>query len=929
MITHSKAFRATVVCGAFLFAAACGSPDSVAPTPVVPSGPSPVAAAASFDLLKNGRGAPLDVATVVSAVDAGEGASLTAISFPETTDQGGSLELDEQGVTDFNQHIIRYTPATDVGAVDSFEYTVTNSNGQQDTETVTINLTDPAACDAEVDKRKASGLGWCFETYFDSFDIGADGDGTGTNIAIQVFIPHPWHQRLNALDSGATLTATDRGFSPLLIHSHGFGGNKEEDFQDPETYLDNQVAKAAWEDGYNVISYTQRGFGGTPATQGDDVPSGDSIGILAPNLEGFDFIRLVDWAICHLRVDAPLEAASDAENHEVDVNGCASDFNGAGNWGASMLSVDGGGRLTGYDDDVAIATVGYSYGGGFQFLAQSVDERVDAIMPMGTWHDLRFSLHPHDTPKFTWIEIMNQFAGTTPGLGGGNGEPLPTVLTAARTESNGANAQTDDQPHNKDHQVSVSNARILGSKGPVAWCYDNQNYYATKYADPDGDPESLEAATPANTPAHLNVTTRAPRANLFMIQGYGDTLFNFNEGYDNARCFEDAGIEDVRMLHQISGHPFPTVPGLVPEDAIPPHYAGSDTSMYLDEVVHCGVDGNGDPVRYNMVEVLKQWTDFHLRGLLADGLVSADDIFPTNCITQPNADPDLTLREDDPFYNGTNAAATGYKFSREGVVFDSVASTPLGHSHYSQPDMAQTNTDGNFDIPETTVTTGLTAAGSPQISPAELYVASNPNGEVLAGIPLVHVEVSRANPIVDDIVYAGVYVKRCQLDPKDTTFDGGGAPDNCNDANPEELLHFQAAPIRVFPASAAETPPPSDAAFPKLNPRNFVGNNSLGGHYPLGAGYNPQTMRGAGTALIESSSLASPQGRLLGVSARLYPGDKVGLAFYPGHLAFATMAAATASQVTLTGTAQLPLVDTAARTDAPTNIPSYVENSAP
>lgn len=910
----------------------------------------PKAADDTLELFKGGRGAPFVIADLVTTLSANDDADLTLVSFDYS---GLSIEptIEDKGTADESDDVIRYTaPSDDTVDSEAFTYTVANSAGREVTATVTINLDVPGACDADIQKRKDSGLGWCLETHFDSFDTGADTDGTGTNIALTVFFPHPWHQRLNAIASGAVLGADESGYSPLLIHSHGFGGSKQEDFQDPETFLDNQVAKAAWLDGYNVISYTQRGFGGSQQSGTvDDEVSGDSIRVLDPDFEGLDFIRVVDWAICHLRADAPLEAATDAENFEVDANNCATDFNGTDNWGASLLSTDDGIRLDDYDDDVAIATVGYSYGGGFQFLAQSMDTRVDAIMPMGTWHDLRFSLHPNDTPKFTWIEIMNQFAGTAPGLGGGNGEALPPLLTEARTESNGANAEPDDSPHNKDHQVSVKNARILGSKGPSAWCNGAQDYYGEKYGDLDGDPEDLAAGDPGpangpnefdlppkpeNNPAHFTVTKRAARANLFMIQGYGDTLFNYNEGYDNARCFEDAknaGVEtvtDVRMLQQTSGHPFPTVPGVIPEGAIPPQYAGQDTAMYLDEVVHCGVDDDGNPVRYNMVEVLHQWMDFHLRGgLLPTGAASSADIFPNVCITQTNVDPDLTLSESDPFYNGSNADTTGFKWSREGTVFDSVADSPLGHSHFQ-------NSDGtpkaNLTLPEVTVNTGAAPASSPTNTLAPLYIASDPEGEVLSGIPLVHLDVARANPAVDDIVYAGVYVKRCQLDPKDTTFDVDGNPDNCDTGNTEELLHFQMAPVRVFPSAAAGGfPPPNEQSFPKENPRMFPGSATLGSYYPFVAGYNPPTMRGTGVDVTNGSSLADPQGRLLGVSTRLYPGDEVGLAFSAGHYAFISMAAATASQVTINGSVQLPLVNTSAKTVVPSNIPSYVENSAP
>lgn len=902
----------------------------------------------TFDLFQNGRGAPLDFATLLANDTPKDNETITALDFPATTVQGGNLVLDNQASADFNDHIIRYEPVDGV-ASDSFTYTITDSDNNQVTGVVNITMTPPDACDVDIPKRKASGLGWCLETHFDSFDTGADdgsstggpddGDGSGTNVAIQVFFPHPYHQRLNAIETGATLSAIDPGFSPLLIHSHGFGGSKQEDFQEPGTFLDNQVAKAAWEDGYNVISYTQRGFGGTQ-TNGDNERTGDSIGILAPNLEGFDFIRLVDWAICHFRADAPLENATDAENFAVEANDCATDFNGANSWGPSLIAQDGGTRLTGFDDDVALATVGYSYGGGFQFMAQSVDSRVDAIMPMGTWHDLRFALHPNDTPKTFWIQILNQFAGTTPGLGGGNGEPLPPVIPQALSEATGANSDTTDAPHNKSTQVSVASARELGSKGALAYCHGNQTYYSTKYGDADGDPESLVAINPTTgnpdpslTPAHLNVTARAPRANLFMIQGYGDTLFNYNEGYDNARCFEDAGVTDVRMLQETSGHPFPTNDNLPTGSQIPPHYAGSDQSMYLDEVVHCGLDVDGNPRRYNMVVTLKQWMDFHTRGgLLADGLASDADIFPKACIVQQNADQTLTLDQDDPFYNGMNSATNGFKWPREGVVFDSVAETPVGHSQYLQNDgtpmpnfpLAVAMTD-----PLTTGTaaaTGNLTNGTFRAVP--LHTTTRPEGEVMAGIPLVHLEVTRQMPANDEIFYVGVYVQRCNEDPDNTVLDGNNVA-VCNPNLTPELLHFQAQAIRVFDTPAADAAnaslPATVGIFPRIDPRNFVNSGTDGSFYPLVNGDNLPTSRSADdTTIVNNSSLTNPQGRLIGISARLHLGDEVGLALLAGQASYLTTSTVGAGTVTLNGSVQLPLINTNALQDAPTNVPTYV-----
>lgn len=907
------------------------------------------------EMFKSGRGAPIVIADLLSNDVAG-GSGTTTLAYDSYDDSGLSVPLivDDQGTpNESSDDILRYTAPADTSiATETFTYNIRTSDGSVATATVTISLADQPACSEQLEKRKNSGLGWCYETYLDSFDGATAADTTaGTNIAMQVFVPHPWHQRQNALATGIDLAADETPYSPLLVHSHGFGGNKQEDFNDAGTFLDNQIARDAWHDGYNVISYTQRGFGG--GAPPDNIASEAPIGIMSPNLEGFDFIRVVDWAICHLRADSNLANALAVDGnstpedpiHDPENAGDCTD----GDIEGSMLLTDAGERLTtfgsvGDADNVALATTGYSYGGGFQFLAQSVDERVDAIIPMGTWHDLRYSLHPNGTPKYTWITVMTQFSSPTPPLGGGNGEALPGVLTDAQSEAIGLNEAPEDAPHQKRTQVSVANSRILGPKGPVAWCDGNDtNYFQPKYIttdtaprladddeDSDGaavcatdgnaDPECEHNIVSNTAPAHY-VPGRKPQANIFMIQGYGDTLFNMNEGFDNARCFNEASVADVRFLAQISGHPSPTQDGVIPPDAIPPHYAGQNMGMYLDEIVHCGVDGDGQPVRYNTVEAGKQFIDFHLRGgLLADGVASGDDIFPKACITQTNADTEFVLNEADPFYNGENSDTTGYQWSREGVVFDSVSDVAVGASQNS--DVATQV----LDIPETQVLTGSPL--SPVETPALVYTASNSLGEVLAGIPLVHLDVTRTNPASDEIFFVGTYVKRCQLNPPNEPPYAQSAAD-CDDGNPEELLHFQVSPVRVFPAAAAAgVEPPLTAEYPQADPRNFDGDAVNGAFYPVVWGDNPPTMERSGGSVRVETSLAEPNGRIPGVSARLYPFDQVGIMFMNAHYMYLNMATDGGGSVTVTGSVSLPLVSGAP--DIPLTPPaSYVNTVAP
>ena len=538
-------------------------------------------------------------------------------------------------IGDNGQSVI-YTPPAGFVGTDRVRYTAERQSGgqtQRDVAEVIIEVGEPAqptnACRTDIEQRLDAGQGYCYDATFTT--------AAGVLIDFTVFVPHPDQLRANAEATlGAPLPPGDPGFAPLLVHGHGYGGSKYGDFSNPETFLDAHIAKLAWEAGYFVISFTERGFAG----------SGGQIGVMAPRKEGFDFVELVNWANVHLREHFGFDARS-PDNVAFDgdlASHTDPDADPDPAWGRSLLLTDDGNRISAFDasdpgGDIALATIGYSYGGGFQFNAQSVDTRVDAMIPMGTWFDLRYSLHPNDTPKTAWITILTAFTAQ----GSNQQEPPPPVISEANSEANGANSDANDQPHNKPRQVSTRNARKLGTNGPVGYCDGGELLDPDPGFEPINDQSETETRPP--TPPNA-VTERAARAHLFMIQGYGDTLFNYNEGYDNARCFEDQGQPglDVRYLAQTSGHPLPEIG--------PAQYAGSNSSMYLDEIVHCGLDA-GIPRKYTMRETGLAWFDFHLRGILpadinGDTRQDADDIFPRACIVQVNTDTCLLYTSPSP-----------------------------------------------------------------------------------------------------------------------------------------------------------------------------------------------------------------------------------------------------------------------------------------
>ncbi|MGH8008516.1 MAG: CocE/NonD family hydrolase, partial [Candidatus Binatia bacterium] len=187
----------------------------------------------------------------------------------------------------------------------------------------------------------------------------------GTVIAFTVFQP--------ALAQGIP--------APLILHSHGFGGSRIRDLNNPSP-LDqltsgNVVVTAlrrAWNAGYFVISFDERGFG----------ESGGTVQLLDPNFEGRDIQAVLDWAEANLR---------------------------------PHLGFRGG--------DPVVGALGASYGGGFQLIGAAVDPRFDAIVPTATWNDLRYSLNPGNVPKSLWLDIL-----ATIGLLGSQGRLDPFLVEA-------------------------------------------------------------------------------------------------------------------------------------------------------------------------------------------------------------------------------------------------------------------------------------------------------------------------------------------------------------------------------------------------------------------------------------------------------------------------------------------------------------------
>ena len=149
--------------------------------------------------------------------------------------------------------------------------------------------------------------------------------------------------------------AKNRHKIPMLMHSHGWGGQRTTDPAKFKAFLDA---------GYAVISFDQRGFG----------ESGGHAYVENPDVEGHDVRALVDrvarfpW----VKKDRP--------------------------------------------GDPRLGAIGGSYGGGYQFLGAFEELRLhgrpifDALAPEITWHDLAQSLAPSGVVRTAWALALSAAA---------------------------------------------------------------------------------------------------------------------------------------------------------------------------------------------------------------------------------------------------------------------------------------------------------------------------------------------------------------------------------------------------------------------------------------------------------------------------------------------------------------------------------------
>ncbi|MEC7118304.1 MAG: CocE/NonD family hydrolase [Pseudomonadota bacterium] len=239
--------------------------------------------------------------------------------------------------------------------------------------------------------------------------------------------------------------------APLLLHTHGFGLSR---MDSPNLSLyglilpTGRIAKEAWNKGYWVISYDQRGHG----------DSAGKIRLTDPEKEAQDVITLINWAEKNLP------------------------------------------QLSRNENGARVGMIGESYGGGVQYIASSLDARLQAIVPITTWYDLTSSLAPNGTPKSNWIGFLNIIGDWW------NWNKFDPALKQAYQDT-------------QKGQIHQSTYEFL-KKHHAYWFCEN---------------------------------AQPPQANAMIIQGFRDVLFPFNEAINAAKCLKTSG-QKVSLIGVDGGH---------------------------------------------------------------------------------------------------------------------------------------------------------------------------------------------------------------------------------------------------------------------------------------------------------------------------------------------------------------------------------------
>ncbi|MFE6194382.1 CocE/NonD family hydrolase [Streptomyces sp. NPDC057838] len=263
--------------------------------------------------------------------------------------------------------------------------------------------------------------------------------------------------------------------APAVLGTNGFGGSKSDGSTDT-------IGKAFAQRGYVSLVYSGLGFG----------RSGCLVSLDDPDIDGAAASQLVDFL-------GGKRAADD---------GTTADF----------VTRDAPG-------DPRVGMIGGSYGGAVQLAAAAVDHRLDALVPMITWHDLAYSLDPNNAVGATAVPGAFKWQWTNGFYLIGEGQPLL-------------------QPSLDPSRInSLACLHFVTEACRTIHTLNSGRYPADRTA------ELLAFARRVSPVSYLHRVT----APTLLVQGQADTLFNLNEATATYRTLKAQGTP-VKMIWQSWGH---------------------------------------------------------------------------------------------------------------------------------------------------------------------------------------------------------------------------------------------------------------------------------------------------------------------------------------------------------------------------------------
>lgn len=331
---------------------------------------------------------------------------------------------------------------------------------------------------------------------------------------------------------------------PVVIESHGYSGSRDATIDDDGAVAADKEHFPAIDElfstlprhGYVGVSFDQRGHGDSLPENG-----GGYARIIAPRAETQDARFLLDWL--YDNADTLHIQTQDDTNVARDIN---------------------------------VGLLGYSYGGGYQFGLSQLDNRIDTIVPNGTWHSLLYSLLPGDTVKRSFTGLLCLLADT--------GGTVNTPAVARMCELLGYGSAQANLIRTRDDLISTMEAEGY-TEAEIVELFDRHTRHLQR---------SAEAGQPWCQPGQIGCSSNGdafvPRSvPTLLLQGNRDVLFNLTDAYWNWGYFRAAADDGVpvSILSTEGGHMNPL-------------------ANQTEGSANCG----------SLVgtELILSWFDFHLKG---------------------------------------------------------------------------------------------------------------------------------------------------------------------------------------------------------------------------------------------------------------------------------------------------------------------------